>query len=106
MNTWHVTVSPRVELRLFGILDYISASPLYNTSAAEAVYEDFQATLDAIQMMGERIPIGEHPIMQKRGLRRINFRNHRYYLVFRIQGNIAEVVRIAHFLEDPNKVLR
>ena len=45
-------------------------------------------------------------MMQKRGLRRINFRSHRYCLVFRIRGNTAEVVRIAHFLEDPNNVLR
>ena len=105
MKTWRVEVSPGVGERLVEILTYIFDAPLHNPDAARAVFEDFDATIAAISLMGDRVPIGTHPIMRKRGLRRMNFRRHRFYVVYRIQGDVAQVVRVAHFLEDPNKVL-
>lgn len=106
MKTWRAIVNPRVEHRLLDILSYVNNEPLYNPDAAQSILEDFEATVQMVERMGDRIPIGTHPIMHDRALRRINFREHRYYLIFRIDNDIAQIVDIAHFLEDPNKVLR
>lgn len=106
MKTWRVEVIPRVEQRLIDILTYISDKPLYNPDAAESVLEDFEATVKTIGLMGDRIPIGTHPIMHRRALRRINFHNHQFCLIYRIQDDMAQVICIAHFKEDLNKVLQ
>ena len=106
MKTWRVEVIPRVEQRLTDILAYISGEPLHNPEAARAVLEDFEATVNALSLMGDRIPIGVHPIMHRRGLRRVNFRNHQFCLIFRLRDDVVQVVCIAHFKEDLNKVLR
>ena len=105
MKTWRVEVISSVEERLIDILAYISGKPLYNPDAAESVLEDFEATVKTIGLMGDRIPIGTHPIMRRRGLRRANFHSHQFCLIYRIQGDMAQVVCIAHFKEDIDKVL-
>ena len=105
MKTWRVEVVPGVEQRLIEILSYIHDAPLHNPDAAKAIFEDFEATIAAITLLGDRVPIGAHPIMRKRGLRRVNFRKHRFYVVYRVQDDVAQVIRVAHFLEDPNRVL-
>ena len=56
--------------------------------------------------MGDRVPIGVHPIMRRRALRRVNFRSHQYYLIYRLTGNAAQVVCVAHFPEGPDRVLQ
>lgn len=106
MKTWEVQVIPRVENRLMGILSYIAENPLYNPDAARAVFEDFEATVKMIGKLGDSVAVGAHPIMQKRNLRRMNFLKHDYYLIYRIRGNVAQIVRIGHRLENLDKVLR
>ena len=106
MKTWRVEVTPGVEERLTAILEYISRDPLHNPDAALSVYLDFESTVRQIGLMGDRIPVGSHPIMRERQLRRINFERHRYYLIYRLNGEAAQVVRIGHFLEDADGVLR
>ena len=105
MKTWHVKVIPQVEQRLVDILMYIGDEPLHNPDAAKSVLEDFEATVNTISIIGDRIPIGIHPIMRKRALRRINFQSHQFCLIYRLQGNEAQVVCLAHFKEDLNRVL-
>ena len=106
MKTWHVEVIPSVERRMIAILTYIGDDPLHNPDAAKAVYADFEATLQKVSLLGDRIPIGEHPVMHKRALRRINFQRHRYCLIYRIKDDIVQIVRVAHFLEDLDNVLK
>lgn len=106
MKTWHAVINPRVEHRLFDILSYVNDEPLFNPDAALSILENFEAIVKMVERMGDRIPIGTHPVMRERQLRRINFREHRYYLIFRIKNDIVQIVDIAHFLEDPDKVLR
>lgn len=88
------------------ILSYIESEPLYNPEAALAVLEDSEETLRIIGQIGDRIPIGNHPIMRDRELRRVNFQRHRYYLIYRLYDDAAQVVRIGHFLEDLDRILR
>ena len=106
MKTWQVEVIPSVEERLIQILTYIDENPLYNPDAAISVFEDFEATVKRVGLMGDRIPIGNNPVMRSRSLRRISFQSHRYYLIFRLIGDTAQIVRIGHDLEDLDKVLR
>ena len=105
MKTWRVEVIPRVEERLIEILTYIGSNPLHNADAAEAVLDDFEATIKTIGLMGDRIPIGTHPIMRRRALRRVNFHSHQFCLIYRIQDDTAQVICIAHFKEDMDRVL-
>lgn len=106
MKTWEVTVIRRVENKLVKILSYIAEEPLYNPDAAAAVFKDYEATKDMVARMGDRVAIGTHPIMRKRRLRRMNFLEHDYYLIYRVQGDVAQIIRIGHCLESLDKVLK
>lgn len=106
MKKWRVEVIPSVEIRFIDILTYISDDPLHNPEAASAVFDDFEATLQVVGLMGDRIPIGSHPIMRDRKLRRVNFQKHNYYLIYRLADDVAQIVRIGHFREDLDNVLK
>lgn len=106
MKTWEVQVIRRVEQRLTRILSYIAEKPLYNPDAARAVFEDYEQTKAMVGLMGDRVAVGRHPIMQRRKLRRMDFLEHDYYLIYRVMGDVAQIVRIGHTLENLDKVLK
>ena len=87
-------------------MTYIAEKPLYNPDAAKAVFDDYEETKAIVSRMGDRMAIGTHPIMQKRKLRRVNFQRHQYYLIYRVKGDVCQIVRIGHSDEDLDKVLR
>ena len=48
----------------------------------------------------------DNPELAKLGYRRINFKRHRYYFLYRIEGDTAIVDAMYHELQDPNNVMR
>ena len=73
---------------------------------AEAFLKDFDESMAKLQYVAGKLRIGDHPIMRERGLRRWNFLHHNYFMLFRMNGNTAEIVAIGHFRQDLRSVLR
>ena len=79
---------------------------LLNPQAADAYLDDYDETLEILSKSAGSLKIGDHPLMKSRGLRRINFVRHNYFLVYYIEGDEAVIVAVGHFDEDLKNVIR
>ena len=77
-----------------------------NPQAADAYLDDYDETLEILSKSAGSLKIGEHPLMKSRGLRRINFVRHNYFLVYYNEGDEAIIVAVGHFDEDLKNVIR
>ena len=76
-----------------------------NTQAATAVLDDFEATKESLKRVAGSLKLCDNPKLNVLGYRRINFLSHRYFMLYRIEGDTAVVDNIFHELQDyENKV--
>ena len=73
---------------------------LGSVGAAKSVLDDFEETAAQLATMAGVFRLCENPKLRKRNLRRINFRRHRYFLLYHISGECAVVDRMFHQLQD------
>lgn len=102
MKTYRVVqtedAAKAIHERIHYILDMYA-----NDQAAIAVWEDYKQTRDSLITVAGAIPEPQSKALQARGLKRLNFATHDYFLLFRIKGDTAYVVYVFHFLEDFEK---
>ena len=76
-----------------------------NRQAATAVLDDFEATKESLKRVAGSLKLCDNPKLNVLGYRRINFLSHRYFMLYRIEGDTAVVDNIFHELQDyENKV--
>ena len=76
-----------------------------NRQAATAVLDDFEATKESLERVAGSLKLCDNPKLNVLGYRRINFLSHRYFMLYRIEGDTAVVDNIFHELQDyENKV--
>ncbi len=68
--------------------------------AAENVMNDFDATIESLKHVAGSLKLCENPRLRRSGYRRINFLNHRYFMLYRIVDNAVFVDNIFHELQD------
>ena len=78
---------------------------LMNPDAAEAYLVDYDETRELLSKSAGALRIGSHPLMKERGLRRINFVRHDYFMVFFVEASEAVIVAVGHFDEDLGNVI-
>ncbi|MCD8015697.1 MAG: type II toxin-antitoxin system RelE/ParE family toxin [Lachnospiraceae bacterium] len=77
-----------------------------NEQAAGNLMDDFEETVQVLSRAAGSLKPCENPGLKQRGYKRINFRSHRYFMLFRLEGNDAIVDAIFHELQDyENKML-
>ena len=77
-----------------------------NEQAAQSVLDDFEATVDNLARVAGSLKLCENPKLKKYGYRRINFLSHNYFMMYRLEGNVAVVENIFHDLQDyENKMM-
>lgn len=64
---------------------------------------DFEATKISLAAVAGSIKLCDNPRLKALGYRRINFLSHRYFMLFRIEGNQVIVDNIFHKLQDYEK---
>ena len=77
-----------------------------NDQAATAVWEDYKNTRDLLATTAGSIAEPESRALQERGLKRINFSSHDYFILFRIENDVVYIVSVFHFLEDFEKKIK
>lgn len=71
-----------------------------NEQAAGNLLDDFEATKNSLAYMAGSLRECENPHLKEFGYRRINFLTHRYFMLYRIEGNVVFVDNIFHELQD------
>lgn len=71
-----------------------------NGQAAGNVLDDFEATVQNLKTVAGSLKLCDHPRLKALGYRRINFLSHRYFLLYRIVGDVVFVDSIFHELQD------
>ena len=100
MKKYKVIVTPRAQQDIKAYVDYIK-NTFKNPQAARSVFEDYVKTRKTLSLMAETIQEQNSELLNRRGLKRINFRNHDYFMLFWIDcNNIVRITNIFHDLED------
>ncbi len=77
-----------------------------NKQAAKNVLDDFEETAEKLSQVAGSLKLCDNNKLKNLGYRRINFRRHRYFLLYRIEGDTAIIDAIFHELQDyENKML-
>ncbi|MBR5317092.1 MAG: type II toxin-antitoxin system RelE/ParE family toxin [Lachnospiraceae bacterium] len=71
-----------------------------NPQAAQNVLNDFDATKESLKHVAGSLKLCDNPRLRKLGYRRINFLNHRYFMMYRIEDNVVYIDNIFHELQD------
>ena len=68
--------------------------------AAENVLNDYDATIESLKHVAEALKLCDNPRLRQLEYRRINFLNHRYFMIYRIVDDVVFVDNIFHELQD------
>ena len=68
--------------------------------AAQNVLDDYETTIEKLKHVASSIKLCDNPRLRKLEYRRINFMDHRYFMMYRVVGNVVFVDNIFHELQD------
>lgn len=71
-----------------------------NKQAAKNVLDDFEDTIKKLKYVASSLKICDNPRLQSLGYRRINFQQHRYFMLYRIENDAVYVDDIFYELQD------
>lgn len=71
-----------------------------NIQAAENVLNDYDATIESVKYVAGSLKLCDNPRLRQLEYRRVNFLNHRYFMLYRIVDNVVFVDNIFHELQD------
>ena len=71
-----------------------------NTQASQYVLDDYYATIECLKHVTGSLKLCDNPKLRKFEYRRINFLNHRYFMMYRIVDNKVFIDNIFHELQD------
>lgn len=102
-SAWHEKVQSRCDRRssedLRGKLAYIRKK-LRNPQAVKNVYADYKLTRKELEEVAGTIHEPDSEVLKLRKLKRINFRSHNYFMLFRLNDDRVEITNIFHDSED------
>ena len=105
MKEYKAVITKQAQANLRGKLAYI-LDRLKNPQAVQSVYEDYKLTRDTLEEVADTIREPDSMELKRRDLKRINFRTHNYFILFRIQEDRVEITNIFHDSEDFENKLR
>ncbi len=71
-----------------------------NEQAARNLLNDFESTKKTLSHVAESLKYCENTRLKDLGYRRINFLNHRYFMLYRLDDNVVIIDNIFHDLQD------
>ncbi len=77
-----------------------------NSQAASSVLNDFEATVRTLSKVAESLKLCDNPRLNALGYRKIHFLSHRYFLLYRVEGNLAIVDNVFHEMQDYENSVR
>ena len=71
-----------------------------SVQAAQNVLNDYDATIESLKHVAGSLKLCDNPSLREFEYRRINFLNHRYFMMYRVEDNVVFVDNIFHELQD------
>ncbi len=71
-----------------------------SVQAAQNVLNDYDATIECLKHVAGSLKLCDNPRLHRLEYHRINFLNHRYFILYRIVDNVVFVDNIFHELQD------
>lgn len=68
--------------------------------AAKNLLNDYDVTIESLKHVAGSLKLCDNPRLRQLEYRRINFLNHRYFMLYRIVNNVVFVDNIFHELQD------
>lgn len=99
---YKVVIASDAEDDLDGFVRYLLFEK-QSTQAASNLLDDFEATKQSLSRVAGSLKLCDNPKLKEFGYRRINFLSHRYFMLYRIEGDVAIVDNIFHELQDYEK---
>ncbi len=99
MDSYNVILSDSAKKQLDAYIDYIQYT-LFNEQAADAVSLDALNTIEQLKLVAGSLAPCDNPKLKKRGYRKINFLQHDYVMLYKLNGNTANIDGIYHQLQD------
>ena len=99
MNTYHVIITDDAKADLKRYRNYI-LNQFKNSQAAKALILDYRQTRKNLEKVAGSLSDPASEKLVQRGLKRINFQSHNYFLLYRIDKDTVYVTNVFHFLED------
>ena len=96
---YKVLITSRARESLSRYIHY-TAVVLQNPQAARSIGIDARETKNRLSKIAEIISLCEHPLLSKFGYRKIHFRKHDFFMVYRVENNIVIVEEMFHDLQD------
>lgn len=96
---YKVVVTKDAQEDLMCFIQYL-ISEKENLQAAKNVLDDYDATIESLKYVAGSLKICDNPRLHQLEYRRINFLNHRYFMLYRILDNVVFVDNIFHELQD------
>lgn len=96
---YKVVVTKDAEDDLEQIIKYLIIEK-ESIQAAENVLNDYDATIKSLKHVAGSLKLCDNPRLRQLEYHRINFLNHKYFVLYRIVDNIVFVDNIFHELQD------
>ncbi len=99
MDLYNVIIAPYAWKQLDNFISYIQYT-LLNEQAAKSLYKDALETLEELKTVAASLQYCRNPVLKSRGYRMINFRHHRYLMLYLVNGSNVYVEAIYHQQQD------
>ena len=96
---YRVVVTRDAEEDLESLIKYLIIEK-ENMQTVENVLNDYDATIENLKHVAGGLKLCDNPRLRQSEYRRINFLNHRYFMLYRIEDNVVFVDNIFHELQD------
>ena len=96
---YRVVVTKDAEADLNKFIKYLIVEKK-SLQAAQNVLDDYDATIESLKNVAGSLKLCDNPRLRELGYRRINFLNHRYFMMYRVVGDMVYVDNIFHDLQD------
>ena len=104
MDTYKTIFSPSAVELLESYLNYIENEySAYET--ARSIYQDALETQKRLETVAGSLGYLKDPALASMGYRKINFKHHRYLMIYRVDGDKAFIVAIYHQSQDYENIL-
>lgn len=94
-----VIILPLAKQNLKRYIRY-TAIVLQNKQAATSIRDDARDTKKQLSKIADILPLCPDPVLAKLGYRKISFRKHDFFMIYRIDGNTVVVESMYHTLQD------
>ena len=99
MKKYKVYITERAFSDLSSRIGYLR-NEKKSMQAAQALFDDYRETRSILANIAGALADPDDEKLKRRGLKRINFLHHNYFMLFRIEKEKVIIVRVFHGLED------